>query len=145
MSSSSESESPLATAARPNLPSPSTFPKLCCIIPTQDTQLIDSPASPRALHLPPRVSRRYYAPDNCYLVTPISPESPTPNRNLKTLESANQLAQLSPTGANKYPSLKLSVCTQNNPAVEERVVYLAARTKVAFVPVPGVFLLNMMP
>ena len=84
-------------------------------------------------------------PDNCYLVTPILPESPTPNRNLKTLESANQLAQLSSTGANKYPSLKLSVCAQNNPAVEEWVVYLAAQTKVAFVPVPGVFFLNMMP
>ena len=137
---SSSSESPLAAAAaRPILPSPSTFPKLCCMIPTQDTQLIDSPGSPRALHLPPRVSRRYYAPDNCYLVTPVSPGSPTPNRSTKTLESVNQLAQLWPAGATKYPSLNLSDCTRNNPAVEEQVVCLAGRTKAAFVPVPGVF------
>ena len=135
---SSSSESPLA-AARPILPSPSTFPKLCCTIPTQDTQLIDSPGSPRALHLRPRVSRRYYAPDNCYLVTPVSPESPTPNRSLKTPESENQFAQLWPTGATEYTPLKLSVCAQNNPAVKEQVAHLAAQTKVAFVPVPGVF------
>jgi hypothetical protein len=108
------------------------------MIPTQDTQLIDSPGSPRALHLPPRVSRRYYAPDNCYLLTPVSPESPTPNRRLKTLESANQFAQLWPTGATESP-LVLSVCAQDNLAEEEQVVHLAARAKLAFVPVPGVF------
>lgn len=130
------SESPPAASRRPSLPSPSTFPeRLCCVIPTQDTQLIDSPGSPRALHLPPRVSRRYYAPDNYYVLAPLSPESPTPGRSLKTLESANQLAQLWPTGAT--PS-NVPVCTQNNLAAEKQV-HLAGRTKVAFAPVPGMF------
>ncbi|KIJ93777.1 hypothetical protein K443DRAFT_12614 [Laccaria amethystina LaAM-08-1] len=102
------------------LASPYTPPELLCIIPTQDTLLIDSPESPRAMHIHPRVLRRY-GPAGCYMA-PVSPVSPSPAPNKGALGFATQLEQLRPAtdNASTFVRSQVSACSSDSKGVGTR-------------------------
>ena len=134
------SPSPLSIA----LASPYTPPELLCLIPTQDTLLIDSPESPRAMHPPPCVLRRY-GRAGCYM-TPVSPVSPSPVTNRGVLSFATQLEQLQPAtdNASTFVGSQVAACSSNSNRVEtgrasNSISMVEHKHLAAFIPLPGVF------